>query len=230
MNAPLARLLTSLYPRPWRERYGEEFEAHLRGCRGDLRTTVNVVASALHQNIFPTPGLQVNQHSRPSFLQVWGARAPWALFGFGPLLFLFGNYLFACLILWSGWQMFLPTSNSPFVRVDGMAMMYFQIGRTLYFGGPVFVGWALAYIAAGQRMKPLWPTIGLIAIAFVGASAQVHATRPASGGIGQVTMNFALGDSQPATFEALLHASVIFGLAAPPYLFRRWRQARLPAA
>jgi hypothetical protein len=30
MNPALARLLTRLYPRPWRERYGAEFEAFLQ--------------------------------------------------------------------------------------------------------------------------------------------------------------------------------------------------------
>jgi hypothetical protein len=60
MNPTLARLLTRLYPRPWRERYGEEFEAFLQTGQGGLRTSVNVVWSALHEHIVPTRGGNVD--------------------------------------------------------------------------------------------------------------------------------------------------------------------------
>ncbi len=47
MNPTLARLLTRLYPPAWRDRYGVEFEAFLQTGQGGLRTSVNVVWSAL---------------------------------------------------------------------------------------------------------------------------------------------------------------------------------------
>ena len=62
MNPRLAHLLTRLYPRPWRERYGAEFEAHLQTGPGGLRASANVVWAALHERVFPTPGLAVNQY------------------------------------------------------------------------------------------------------------------------------------------------------------------------
>jgi len=57
----LARLLTRLYPRGWRERYGEEFVALLEdeaggGLLAEVRAAVNVVWSALGERISPTPG------------------------------------------------------------------------------------------------------------------------------------------------------------------------------
>lgn len=64
MNPTLARLLTRLYPRPWRVRYGAEFEAFLEMGRGDLRTSANVVWSALSEHIFPLRGLAMNQVPR----------------------------------------------------------------------------------------------------------------------------------------------------------------------
>jgi hypothetical protein len=64
MNPRLAHLLMCLYPRPWRERYGAEFEALLQTGRGDLRTSANVVWSALHEHVFPTPGLTKNPYPR----------------------------------------------------------------------------------------------------------------------------------------------------------------------
>ena len=58
MNPALARLLIRLYPRPWRERYGEEFEAMLLegngSFRADLGMAANVFGSAIRESIFPT--------------------------------------------------------------------------------------------------------------------------------------------------------------------------------
>lgn len=56
MKFTIARLLTRLYPRNWRERYGAEFEALLVEGRGGVRAWANVVWSALGERIFPTRG------------------------------------------------------------------------------------------------------------------------------------------------------------------------------
>jgi hypothetical protein len=56
MNRAAARLLTRLYPRAWRERYGTEFEALLRDGNGDLRTWANAFWSALRERVIPTVG------------------------------------------------------------------------------------------------------------------------------------------------------------------------------
>ena len=61
MNPRLARLLVCLYPRPWRERYGEEFEALLLAGRNDIGAAANVVLSALHEHATPTRGLVMDQ-------------------------------------------------------------------------------------------------------------------------------------------------------------------------
>lgn len=64
MNPRLAHLLMRLYPRPWRERYGEEFEAFLQTENGGRRAVANVIWSALSEHIFPLRGLKMNQLSR----------------------------------------------------------------------------------------------------------------------------------------------------------------------
>jgi hypothetical protein len=64
MNRVIARLLARLYPRYWRNRYGVEFESLLQAGSGDLRTSANVVWSALCERIFPTPGLKTDQPLR----------------------------------------------------------------------------------------------------------------------------------------------------------------------
>lgn len=65
MTPRLARLLVRLYPRRWRERYGEEFEALVQISGGGLRTSANVVWSAICEHISSTRGRNMDQH--PTF-------------------------------------------------------------------------------------------------------------------------------------------------------------------
>ena len=53
MNPRFARLLTRIYPRSWRERYGAEFEELLETGRGGFHTVANVAWSGLRERIFP---------------------------------------------------------------------------------------------------------------------------------------------------------------------------------
>lgn len=54
MNRRVARLLTRMYPRRWRERYGEEFEDLLLEQRGDAKAWVDVLRAAVSEHIHPT--------------------------------------------------------------------------------------------------------------------------------------------------------------------------------
>ena len=60
MNATLARMLTRLYPRAWRNRYGAEFEALLLDLT-TFRSVADIICSAFREHIFPTQGGNVNQ-------------------------------------------------------------------------------------------------------------------------------------------------------------------------
>ena len=160
-------------------------------------------------------------------LRSWCARAPWAMFSVAPP-FLAGAYFVACFILWSGWKIFLPGADTPFgVRIGGpiygIENIYFQTGRMIYFGAPIFVGWGIALIAARQRFKAVWPVTGLVMIALVGCAARVHAIRPAApGGVGHVSMSFGLG---PSLEGSLLYALVILSVTVLPYLIGRIQKA-----
>jgi hypothetical protein len=69
MKARYARWLVRLYPREWRDRYGEEFEALLQDGPGGLRALVDVLSSALIEHILPVTksGVVMNQYPN-SFL------------------------------------------------------------------------------------------------------------------------------------------------------------------
>jgi hypothetical protein len=159
------------------------------------------------------------------------------MFGLAPLLFLAGAYFVACLYLWCGWKIFLPGADTPFGGVPtgpiyGLANIYFQAGKFYYYSAPILVGWTLALVAARQRLKAVWPTIGLVLIAWMGATAQIHASRTTvPGGLGHISMNFfTLAPSGQNVSDGLLHALVIFTLAALPYLIWRLQQAFYPSA
>lgn len=63
MNRAIARVLTSLYPRAWKDRYGAEFEVHLEAESVDISTAINVICSAVGERLFPTIGGPMDQHS-----------------------------------------------------------------------------------------------------------------------------------------------------------------------
>jgi hypothetical protein len=158
----------------------------------------------------------------------WSARAPWATFGLVPLLVLAGAYFIASVYLWLGWRSFLADADTPFIPMAGpvyaLKNVYFQAGKLFYFSAPVLVGWGVGLIAARQRIKLFWPTAGLVMMAWMGATAQIHAWRSAvRHEIFHVRMNFfTVGPGKAHDLAgALLITAVIFTLAALPYLL--WR-------
>lgn len=167
--------------------------------------------------------------------QSWVARAPW-MFGLVPLIGLGAAYLFACLYLWCGWKVFLPNSDTPFgamaAPTDSLANIYFQAGKFYYYSAPILVGWTSGIVAARQRLKAVWPTLGVVLIAWMGATARIQASRTAvPRGLGHIRMEFfLLGHSSPTLSASLLSAFVIFTLAILPYLVWRLRRTAVRRA
>jgi hypothetical protein len=81
MNPRLAHLLVRLYPPAWRERYGAEFEELLKTENGGVRTSANVVWSALSEHIVPTRGgnMDPNPNSFRAILKHPSAFLPLAM-------------------------------------------------------------------------------------------------------------------------------------------------------
>jgi hypothetical protein len=150
-------------------------------------------------------------------VQAWSVRAPWATFGVAPIVLLAAAYFIALFILWSGWKLLLSGTESPFVRVDGFSMFYFGVGRLIYYGSPILIGWGIGLVAARQRLSPLWPAVGLVMIAWIGGTAQVHASRSGgAGGIEHISMHFSLTPS--------LHTLVILSFSVLPFLIWRFQK------
>jgi len=150
--------------------------------------------------------------------QSWCARVPWATFGLAPVLILAGAWFVAVMVSLSGF-------NTPLTSADrfAFAMYRVRIGGLLYFGAPILINWAIGLFAARQRFRAVWPTVGLVAIAFFSSTLRLRFTGFASelgGG-----MRFG-GISIAAIPEGLLSALVILLLTALPYFIWRLHNSR----
>jgi hypothetical protein len=233
MNAKLARLLTRIYPRSWRERYGAEFEELLETGRGGFRTVANIAWSGLRERIFPIGGLTLDRETGSGPFNSLCARAPWVVFSLAPISLLAGCYIAACLILWIGWTIFLPGSDTPFGGGPrhGLANLYFQFGKYFYGSAPILAGWVVAVLAVRQRAKAVWPLTGFVLVAWMGAAARIRASRTGiPGGLGHIRMDFVLWPRAQNGYDGLVHAMVILSLAALPYLLWRIQIARTTAS
>ncbi len=160
--------------------------------------------------------------------QSWCARAPWAMFSLAPAMVLAAAWALALFILWCGWHIFLPGAATPLgTRVYGFANLYFQFGKAIYFFAPIVVGWGIGVIAARQRLKVIWPILGLVLIALIGGASEVQAGRTAvPGGFGHIRMSFTLAPSIQGGYPyGLVHASILLTITALPYLIWKLQQA-----
>lgn len=225
-------LRTGVAPRHVR-RYVNELSDHLADLRAEEERAGRDRAEAESAALARLGGMEslAKAMIEQRQFQSWSARAPWAVFGLGPLCILAAAWLVALVILWTGWQIFLPEESTPFVGIiDGWAMLYFGVGRLLYFGAPLFIGWFMAVVAIRQRSKTWWPLPGMALIALLASAAQVYASRVSLDASGRVGLGFSVGSSPQQLSAFLSHALVIFMLAALPWSWLVWRDKKSSVA
>lgn len=218
-------------------RYVRELTDHLADLTAEqehaglTRNQAETAALARLGNVDELAQAMIRQ---PQF-RSWCSRAPWAMFTLAPLLSLALAYLFACFYLWCGWSAFLPAADTPFGApagsMYGLANIYFQAGKFYYLVAPLLVGWGIVLAAARQRLQAAWPLLALTLVAIMGATAHVQASRSAlPARLGHISMTFfaPLFSGRIGSGE-LLHALLIFTLAALPYVFWRLKARFLPA-
>src|SRR5262249_60629760 len=71
MNKRLAHSLTGLYPRAWRARYGEEFQALLESHPNNVRALCDVVGWAIYERLFYVGGFNMNPDQRSLALMAY---------------------------------------------------------------------------------------------------------------------------------------------------------------
>jgi hypothetical protein len=211
-------------------RYLSELADHLADLRVEERRSGRSLAeaeAAALERLGCVEELAQAMIAKPE-LHGWSARAPWAVFGIGSVVGLAVAYTAACTILWIGWKVFLPGNESPFVPVDdGLAIAYFGLGRMLYFGAPVLVGWSMCVLAARQRIRWMWPAVGMAVVASIAGMVQVHAQRADAGSAwGHVSLGLTVGTTQAAILGQLAYAVSLFVAAVVPYVVWRLRRER----
>ena len=83
-------------------------------------------------------------------------------------------------------------------------------------------------IAIRQRLKSLWPVIGLALVACMAATARIYANRAPVHNKFSVSMSFfSLPTSHAAASGELLYALAIFCLSILPYVAWRFRNGDL---
>ena len=114
----------------------------------------------------------------------------------------------ACLILWVGWTMFMPGSDSPFgARTHGLANLYFQAGKYYYLAAPVLVGWCFEVIAVRLRAKAVWLSVGLLLVSWMGSAVRIDANRSTvHRGIGHISMSFGFFSLIPNAYQGMFYA------------------------
>ena len=156
-------------------------------------------------------------------LRAWAARAPWAVFLVAPtlavaaidLITVVGIMLIVKLILpQAGDQTAVPVPHW-FAALSAAINIFHAYGVSLLLGAGVIL------IAVRQRMPPLWPIVGLIAVAFLGTLNQLHIDVPvAPHQHGEVSLG--AGISAPVAFRI----GVDLILMLPLYFaWRRWHPA-----
>lgn len=156
-------------------------------------------------------------------LRSWTARAPWLVLGAGPALALAAGWATALLILWTGWNWFLPGSPTPFVRLHGFEIAYFGVGRMLYFSAPVLAGWGMIVVARRQRVRAVGPVIpGCLVVALMGATGTVH-VHPAMFAGERADVGIQFFPLTARLPEAAAHAVLLLVLVMLPHVVGHWR-------
>lgn len=211
-------------------RYLSELGDHLSDLKADERGAGRCPADAQAAALIRLGGMDhlANAMIEKRQFRSWSNRVPWIIYSLGPLLMLAVAYYISLFILWSGWQLFLPGADTPFLRIHGFAIFYFRAGRLIYFGAPILVGWVFFFIAARQRFNALWPIISTTLVAFVSGAVEVRAGRTVvPGGLGHIRMFFALPGSGELLLGRVVGAVIVFSLGMVPYFVWRLRRVSL---
>ena len=157
MNRAAARMLTRLYPRAWRERYGREFTDFLEDCGGGLGMVVNVAWSALLERSFATIGgsMDTQVTTFGTVLRRPSAFAPLAMSGVATAMVL-------GVIAFNG--------GVPHETDEGAVAHLWQILMVAQM--PVILFFALRWLPRARRQS--WPVLAIQVGAVLAAMAPVY--------------------------------------------------------
>ncbi len=206
------------------QRYLVELADHFVDLRGEEeragRSRAEAEAAALVR-IGATNDL-VNAMTQQRHYQAWCVRAPWAAFGLAPLFTLVGAWFVASVL-------HLSAMNEPF---HGYPVYRMRAAALLFLCAPILIGWGMAFIAAHQRFRTIWPTLGLIVNAWMGSTFHVTFTgfglSTIGGGLRFAGVRFLWRPDIHGIPGDLIVAPAMLLLTALPYVLWRVRRVFSP--
>jgi hypothetical protein len=170
------------------------------------------------QRLGDTDALAEAMIARREF-RAWSARAPAAAYVAAPAVILAG--------VTAAWVVALVTACN-WLRVGAAPELAFLImplvDGVAWFSNTtlaVLLGWALVANAIRQRAPALWPMVGLIGLAALGAALQVEVTLPLAGAPGEIELRPGFGGGYWGRLALDLAVTTI-----PYALFSLWSAAQ----
>jgi len=215
------RLLTAgIAPRHVR-RYLAELDEHLDDLKAEERRAGHDRADAearAMSRLGAPEDLARAMTGRPEF-RSWTARAPWAALVVAPPVVLALILALTAVAIVVIVQTHRPTPDLAPDLPGWFASLTATIIRIERLALPVLLGWGVVAIAIRQRIRLVWPALGLAVIAMLGATTELFIFLPrAPGQHGEVSVGMHL--------DGLVAAHIVVNLilASAPYLiWRRWR-------
>ena len=153
---------------------------------------------------------------RPEF-KAWTARAPWAVFLLGPPLLLAAIDLVSILLMIAIVKTVGPQPGE--IAPGWLVSLAAAVNCIHVYAVPLLFGQVSAVIATRQRLRPLWPLIGLVAIGVIAGLNYLHVDVPLTPGQhGEISLGVS-----PGRWTAF-RVAINLALTLPLYLaWRRWQ-------
>jgi hypothetical protein len=138
-------------------------------------------------------------------LRSWTGRAPWATLVVGPFLLLIAAWILACfgIVFLVGWPadpnnlgprpVWLPPEWLPRTWQAPIGTALLDLVQV---GGPLLIASWVALLAAGQRSRLIWPLLGCVVVALLGATLVWDAHWPAvdpRDPLGRISFSISMG-------------------------------------
>lgn len=158
----------------------------------------------------------------------WSHRVPWAVYCLSPLgALIVVNFLSLFLLVFLIEFYGSGSAHVPMMVPRWFSPIYTAITNVNLFLLPLLFGWAISFLAVRQRLKPLWPIVGLVVVAaFCGLQTYHIRWSPVPNGLESfgVGWSFLPIRHDPITVGMVLRVLVNLGLTLTLFVvWRRWR-------
>jgi hypothetical protein len=168
-------------------RYVRELSEHVADIVGEEQEAGRSpaeAAAAARARLGADEALAEAMLAQPS-LRSWTGRAPWAMLVALPAALLVLAWIFVSLgvLVLMGWP---PDANGAPQPPAWLPQAWLEPAGTallnlVQVGGPLVIGSGVALLGARQRSRPVWPLLGCLAVACLGASLHWYALWPVAG-------------------------------------------------